>query len=217
MMNLLPELNTSVVEGNADRVEELTRQALDQGSGVKKILDEGLIAAMDVVGERFEKKELFIPEMLLAAEAMTRGLDLLRPLFAESGIKPQGTVVIGTVEGDRHDIGKSLVSMMMGCAGFRMIDLGVDVSPEQFVKAVKEEGAHLVGMSALLTTTLPSMKATIEALKEAGLRDKVKTLIGGAPVTQKYADEIGASGYAPDAATGVKKAKVLIQTLLAGR
>ena len=216
-MNLLPELNTSVVEGNADRVEELTRQALDQGSGVKKILDEGLIAAMDVVGERFEKKELFIPEMLLAAEAMTRGLDLLRPLFAESGVKPQGTVVIGTVEGDRHDIGKSLVSMMMGCAGFRMIDLGVDVSPEQFVKAVKEEGAHLVGMSALLTTTLPSMKATIEALKEAGLRDKVKTLIGGAPVTQKYADEIGVSGYAPDAATGVKKAKVLIQTLLAGR
>ena len=156
-MNLLPELNTSVVEGNADRVEELTRQALDQGIEVKKILEEGLIAAMDVVGERFEKEELFIPEMLLAAEAMTRGLDLLRPLFAESGIKPQGTVVIGTVEGDRHDIGKSLVSMMMRGAGFKMIDLGVDVSPEQFVKAVKEEGAHLVGLSALLTTTLPSM------------------------------------------------------------
>ena len=212
-MNLLPELNTSVVEGNADRVEELTRQALDQGIEVKKILEEGLIAAMDVVGERFEKEELFIPEMLLAAEAMTRGLDLLRPLFAESGIKPQGTVVIGTVEGDRHDIGKSLVSMMMRGAGFKMIDLGVDVSPEQFVKAVKEEGAHLVGMSALLTTTLPSMKATIEALKEAGLLDKVKTLIGGAPVTQEYADKIGAAGYAPDAATAVKKARELVQVL----
>ena len=212
-MNLLPELNTSVVEGNADRVEELTRQALDQGIEVKKILEEGLIAAMDVVGERFEKEELFIPEMLLAAEAMTRGLDLLRPLFAESGIKPQGTVVIGTVEGDRHDIGKSLVSMMMRGAGFKMIDLGVDVSPEQFVKAVKEEGAHLVGMSALLTTTLPSMKATVEALKEAGLLDKVKTLIGGAPVTQEYADKIGAAGYAPDAATAVKKARELVQVL----
>lgn len=212
-MNLLPELNTSVVKGNADRVEELTRQALDQGIEVKKILEEGLIAAMDVVGERFEKEELFIPEMLLAAEAMTRGLDLLRPLFAESGIKPQGTVVIGTVEGDRHDIGKSLVSMMMKGAGFKMIDLGVDVSPEQFVKAVKEEGAHLVGMSALLTTTLPSMKATVEALKEAGLLDKVKTLIGGAPVTQEYADKIGAAGYAPDAATAVKKARELVQVL----
>lgn len=212
-MNLLPELNTSVVEGNADRVEELTRQALDQGIEVKKILEEGLIAAMDVVGERFEKEELFIPEMLLAAEAMTRGLDLLRPLFAESGIKPQGTVVIGTVEGDRHDIGKSLVSMMMRGAGFKMIDLGVNVSPEQFVKAVKEEGAHLVGMSALLTTTLPSMKATVEALKEAGLLDKVKTLIGGAPVTQEYADKIGAAGYAPDAATAVKKARELVQVL----
>jgi len=212
-MNLLPELNTSVVEGNADRVEELTRQALDQGIEVKKILEEGLIAAMDVVGEHFEKEELFIPEMLLAAEAMTRGLDLLRPLFAESGIKPQGTVVIGTVEGDRHDIGKSLVSMMMRGAGFKMIDLGVDVSPEQFVKAVKEEGAHLVGMSALLTTTLPSMKATVEALKEAGLLDKVKTLIGGAPVTQEYADKIGAAGYAPDAATAVKKARELVQVL----
>jgi len=212
-MNLLPELNTSVVEGNADRVEELTRQALDQGVEVKKILEEGLIAAMDVVGERFEKEELFIPEMLLAGNAMSGGLDLLRPLFVESGIKPQGTVVMGTVEGDSHDIGKRLVSMMMEGAGFKVIDMGVGVSPEQFVKAVKEEGANLVGMSALLTTTLPSMQATVEALKEAGLLDKVKTLIGGAPVTQEYADKIGADGYAPDAATGVKKTKELLQVL----
>ena len=213
-MNLLSEINRSIMEGGGDRVEELTRQALDQGVEVKTILNEGLIAAMDVVGQRFESGELFIPEMLIAAEAMTRGLNVLRPLFAESGIKPQGTVVIGTVKGDVHDIGKSLVSMMMGGAGFKMIDLGVDVAPEQFVKSVKEEGAQLVGMSALLTTTMPSMKATIEALEEAGLQDKVKTLIGGAPVTQEYADKIGADGYAADAAGAVKKAKELVQTRL---
>jgi len=214
-MSLLDEINRSTIEGDGDKVEELTRQALDQGVEVKTILNEGLIAAMDVVGQRFESGELFIPEMLIAAEAMTRGLNVLRPLFAESGIKPQGTVVIGTIKGDVHDIGKSLVSMMMGGAGFKMIDLGVDVSPEQFVKLVKEEEAQLVGMSALLTTTLPSMKATIDALEEAGLRDKVKTLIGGAPVTQEYADKIGADGYAPDAARAVKKAKELVQALVA--
>ena len=172
---------------------------------------------MDVVGQRFESGELFIPEMLIAGEAMARGLNILRPLFKESGIKPQGTVVIGTVEGDRHDIGKTLVSMVMEGAGFKMINLGVDVAPEQFVKSVKEEEAQLVGMSALLTTTVPSMKATIEALREAGLMDKVKTLIGGAAVTQEYADKIGADGYAPDAVTAVKKAKELVQTLAASR
>ena len=214
-MSLLDEINRNTIEGGGDKVEELTRQALDQGVEVKTILNEGLIAAMNVVGQRFESGELFIPEMLIAAEAMTRGLNVLRPLFTESGIKPQGTVVIGTIKGDVHDIGKSLVSMMMGGAGFKMIDLGVDVSPEQFVKLVKEEKAQLVGMSALLTTSLPSMKATINALEEAGLRDKVKTLIGGAPVTQEYADKIGADGYAPDAARAVKKAKELVQALVA--
>jgi len=214
-MSLLDEMNTSVMEGDGDKVEGLTRQALDQRIEVKTILNEGMIAAMDVVGQRFESGELFIPEMLIAAEAMTRGLNILRPLFKESGIRPQGTVVIGTVEGDRHSIGKSLVSMMMEGAGFKVTDLGVDVSPEQFVKSVKEEEAQLVGMSALLTTTMPSMKATIEALKEAGLIDKVKTLIGGAPVTQEYTDKIEADGYAPDAATAVKKAKELVQALAA--
>lgn len=206
-MSLLDEMNISVIEGNPDKVKELVRQALDQEVEVKTILNEGLIAAMDVVGRRFESRELFIPEMLMAGEAMTRGLEILRPLLKESGVKPQGIVVIGTVAGDMHSIGKSLVSMMMEGAGFKIIDLGVDVSPEQFVKSVKEEDAQLVGMSALLTTTMPSMKATIEALKEAGLLDKVKTLIGGAPVTQEYADKIGADGYAPDAATAVKKAR----------
>jgi len=212
-MSLLDELNTSVMEGDRDKVEELTRQALDQGVEVKTILSDGLIAAMDVVGQRFESGEMFIPEMIVAGEAMTRGLNILRPLFKESGIKPQGTVVIGTVQGDMHAIGKSLASMMMEGAGFRVIDLGVNVSPEQFVKSVKEEDAQLVGMSALLTTTMPAMKATIEALKEAGLLDKVKTLIGGAPVTQEYADKIGADGYAPEAATGVQKVKELLQAL----
>jgi len=206
-MSLLDEMNISVIEGNPDKVKELVRQALDQKVEVKTILNDGLIAAMDVVGRRFESRELFIPEMLMAGEAMTRGLEVLRPLFKESGVKPQGIVVIGTVQGDNHSIGKSLVSMMMEGAGFKMIDLGVDVSPEQFVKSVKEEDAQLVGMSALLTTTMPSMKATIETLKEAGLLDKVKTLIGGAPVTQAYADKIGADGYAPDAITAVNKAR----------
>ena len=206
-MSLLDEMNISVMEGNPDKVKELVRQALDQEVEAKTILNEGLIAAMDVVGQRFESRELFIPEMLMAGEAMTRGLEVLRPLLKESGVKPQGIIVIGTVAGDMHSIGKSLVSMMMEGAGFKMIDLGVDVSPEQFVKSVKEEDAQLVGMSALLTTTMPSMKATIEALKEAGLLDKVKTLIGGAPVTQEYADKIGADGYAPDAATAVNKAR----------
>jgi len=209
-MSILDEMNTNVIEGNRDKVEELTRKALDQGAEVETILTQGLIAPMDVVGQRFEAGDLFIPEMIVAGEAMARGLNILRPLFKESGIKPQGTVVMGTVEGDRHSIGKSLVSMMLEGAGFKVIDLGEDVKPDQFVNSVKQEEAQLVGMSALLTTTMPAMKATVEALKEAGLLDKVKTIIGGAPVTQEFADKIGADGYAPDAATGVKKAKELI-------
>ena len=213
-MKLLDKINRSVMEGSGDSVEELTRQALDQAVEVKTILNEGLVAAMDVVGQRFESGELFIPEMLIAALAMTRGLDVLRPLFAESGIKSRGTVIIGTVKDDIHSIGKSLVSMMAEGAGFKMIDLGVDVAPEQFVRSVKEEGAQLVSMSALLTTTMPSMKATIEALEKAGLQNKVKTLIGGAPVTEEYADKIGADGYAADAAGAVRKAKELVQALL---
>jgi len=209
-MSILDEMNTNVIEGNRDKVEELTRKALDQKVEVETILTQGLIAPMDVVGQRFEAGDLFIPEMIVAGEAMARGLNILRPLFKESGIKPQGTVIMGTVEGDRHSIGKSLVSMMLEGAGFKVINLGEDVKPDQFVNSVKQEEAQLVGMSALLTTTMPAMKATVEALKEAGLLDKVKTIIGGAPVTQEFADKIGADGYAPDAATGVKKAKELI-------
>jgi len=209
-MSILDEMNTSVIEGNRDKVEELTRKALDQKVEVETILTQGLIAPMDVVGQRFEAGDLFIPEMIVAGEAMARGLNILRPLFKESGIKPQGTVIMGTVEGDRHSIGKSLVSMMLEGAGFKVINLGEDVKPDQFVNSVKQEEAQLVGMSALLTTTMPAMKTTIEALKEAGLLDKVKIMIGGAPVTQEFADKIGADGYAHDAATGVKKAKELV-------
>lgn len=214
-MSLLDDINRSVIEGSDDKVEELTRQAVDQGIKVKTILNEGLIAAMDVVGQRFECGELFIPEMLTAAEAMQRGINVLRPLFGESGIEPQAVAIIGTVQGDSHDLGKTLVSMMMEGAGFKMVDLGVDVTSEQFVKSAKEEKAQLVCMSALLTTTMPSMKATLEALEEAELRGKVKALIGGAPVTQEYADEIGADGYAPDAISAVKKASELVQALTA--
>jgi len=159
-MSILDEMNTSVIEGNRDKVEELTRKALDQGAEVETILTQGLIAPMDVVGQRFEAGDLFIPEMIVAGEAMARGLNILRPLFKESGIKPQGTVIMGTVEGDRHSIGKSLVSMMLEGAGFKVIDLGEDVKPDQFVNSVKQEEAQLVGMSALLTTTMPAMKAT---------------------------------------------------------
>lgn len=214
-MSLLDDINRSVIEGSDDKVEELTRQAVDQGIKVKTILNEGLIAAMDVVGQRFECGELFIPEMLAAAEAMQRGINVLRPLFGKSGIEPQAVAIIGTVQGDSHDLGKTLVSMMMEGAGFKMVDLGVDVTSEQFVKSAKEEKAQLVCMSALLTTTMPSMKATLEALEEAELRGKVKALIGGAPVTQEYADEIGADGYAPDAISAVKKASELVQALTA--
>lgn len=212
-MDLLEEIKRHIIEGDGDKVKELVQRAVNEKMKIKKILNEGMIPAMDVVGERYERGEIYIPEMLIAADAMYEGLDIIRPFFAESGIEPQAKAVFGTVKGDMHDIGKSLVAMMMEGAGFEVIDLGADVASEQFVKAVRKEGAELVCMSALLTTTMLAMKDTIDSLKEAGLRDKVKVLIGGAPVTQGFADEIGADGYAPDAASGVRKAKELSQAL----
>jgi len=207
-MNLLDELKVSVIAGDCDKIDKLTRQGLEQGIKVETILNEGLIAAMDTVGLRFERGELFIPEMLRAAGAMQRGLNVLRPLFKESDIQPLGTIVIGTVEGDLHDIGKSMVGMILESAGFKVVDLGVNVSPEKFVRSAKEENAQLVGLSALLTTTVGKMQTTIKVFERAGL--KVKILVGGAPVTQQYADSIGADGYAPDAFLAVKKAKELL-------
>ncbi len=210
MPNLLKQMQTDLYDGDMDAVEAATHKAIDDGMSPKEILDDGLIAGMDVVGRDFKAGDLFIPEVLLCARAMHAGLEILRPLLAESGVPAQGKLVIGTVAGDLHDIGKNLVSMMFQGAGFEVVDLGTDVSPEKFVETVRAENADLVGMSALLTTTMPSMKATIDAFIQAGLRDKVKVLIGGAPVTADYSEAIGADGYAPDAGAAVDAARELL-------
>ncbi|MFQ5826163.1 MAG: corrinoid protein [Dehalococcoidia bacterium] len=208
-MTILQEIFDSLIQGQAPRVKELTEQALEEGAGVGQVLNQGLIAAMAVVGERFERREIFLPDVLLAARAMYAGLDILEPLLAGSDIKPVGRIILGTVQGDIHDIGKNLVGIMMRGAGFEVIDLGVDVSPQKFVETAAQ-GISLIGMSALVGATMPSMQRTIEALEEAGLRDRVKTMVGGAIVTQAFADRIGADGYAPDAASAAHKAKELL-------
>jgi len=206
----LMEMAASLIEGDAPSVKELTEKALAEGIEPARIVNEGLIPGMSEVGRRFKAGEFYLPEVLIAARAMHAGLDIVKPLFSRYDFKPVGTVVLGTVKGDLHDIGKNLVGMMLEGAGFQVIDLGVDVSPDKFVEAVKERRSHVVAMSALLTTTMPSMKATIEALKEAGLQGEVKVLVGGAPLTQRYADETRADGYAPDAASAVDKARELL-------
>jgi len=207
----LKKLKENVISGKADEVKELTQKALDEGQDVEKVLNSALIAGMDVVGEKFKKNEFYVPEMLIAARAMKAGMEVLRPVLADKDIKGSGKVVLGTAQGDLHDIGKNLVGMMLEGAGFEIIDLGTDVPSEKFVKAVKENDAQLVGISALLTTTMLSMKDVIKAMEEAELREKVKIMIGGAPITQSYADEIGADGYAPDAASAVDKAKEILK------
>ncbi len=206
----LKELASALMRGDAPAVEKMTKEAVNAGIGVKQILEDGLIAGMQVVGERFKNNEIYVPEVLIAARAMHTGMKVLEPLLVKAGIKPVGTIAMGTVRGDLHDIGKNLVSMMMRGNGFKVVDLGIDVTPQKFVEAAKTEGVNLIGMSALLTTTMPSMKATIDELQKAGLLKKVKVMIGGAPVTQRYASEIGADGYAPDAASAVDKAKALL-------
>lgn len=207
----LKKLKENVISGKADEVKELTQKALDEGRDVEKVLNEALIAGMDVVGEKFKKNEFYVPEMLIAARAMKAGMEVLRPVLTDKDIKGPGKVVLGTAQGDLHDIGKNLVGMMFEGAGFEIIDLGTDVPSEKFVKAVKENDAQLVGISALLTTTMLSMKDVIKAMEETELREKVKIMIGGAPITQGYADEIGADGYAPDAASAVDKAKEILK------
>ncbi|MGQ9682692.1 MAG: corrinoid protein [Anaerolineae bacterium] len=206
----LKQIYEYTVNGNAAKVKELTQQALDEGVPPGEIVTKYLIPAMGEVGDRFERNEFYVPELLIAARAMQGALSLIKPLLSESDIQSAGKVAIGTVKGDLHDIGKNLVAMMLQGAGFEIVDLGVDVAPDKFVQAVKDSGAQVVALSALLTTTMPAMKTTIEALKAAGLRDKVKVIIGGAPVTQRYADEIGADGYAPDANSAVRKTKELL-------
>jgi len=209
-MAQLQALADAIIAGNRVKTAELTAEALSAGMPAKQILDEGLIAGMAVVGEKFKNCEFYVPEVLVAARAMAAAMEKLRPALVESKVEPIGKVAIGTVRGDLHDIGKNLVAMMLEGAGFEIIDLGVDCSPEQFVGAVKEKGANIVALSALLTTTMPAMRDTIEAMTAAGVRDKAKVIIGGAPVTQKFADQIGADGYAADAASGVDVAKSVL-------
>ncbi len=210
MSNILEQMQQDLYGGRKDEVKAATEKALADGLPAPEILNNGLIAGMDQVGRDFKAGDLFIPEVLIAAQAMHAGLGVLRPILAESDVIMMGKVVIGTVAGDLHDIGKNLVAMMLEGAGFEVIDLGTDVSPEKFAEAVQEKSAGLLGMSALLTTTMPAMQSTIEALVEAGLRDQVKVLVGGAPVTADFANTIGADAYAADAATAVDTARSLI-------
>jgi 5-methyltetrahydrofolate--homocysteine methyltransferase len=210
MADILQKIASNLYDGENKVVAELVQEALDGGLSPEELLAGGLIAGMDEVGKDFKAGELFVPEVLIAARAMRAGMAILRPLLAESDVPSAGKYLIGTVKGDLHDIGKNLVRMMLEGAGFEVIDLGTDVDPAGFVAAVREHQPQLVGMSALLTTTMVQMRATIEALEEAGLKDQIKVMIGGAPVTDAFAKEIGADAYAPDAATAVDVARDLV-------
>jgi methylmalonyl-CoA mutase cobalamin-binding domain/chain len=207
---LLGQLYDDTLVGNAPAVIELTNQGLAMGLGPEELLYEALIPSLEEVGARFERGDFFVPEMLIAGKAMVGALGILRPLLAETGAESIGTIVMGTVKGDVHDIGKNLVNIMFEGAGFYVIDLGVQVAPEKFVEAVREHKPDIVGFSAFLTTTMPMFKANINALQKSGLRDQVIVMVGGAPVTQEYADVVGADGYAADATTAVQRAKELI-------
>jgi 5-methyltetrahydrofolate--homocysteine methyltransferase len=206
-MRDLKPLFDAVLCGDAKTVRAVTEEALKEGVDPLKLVNEFMVPAMDEVGRRFECSDYFVPELLLSARAMKAALELIRPLLVAQGTEPLARVVIGTVKGDLHDIGKNLVSAMLEGGGFEVIDLGVNVSPEMFIQAVREKNAQIIAMSALLTTTMPAMKSTIEALKAAGVREQVKVLIGGAPITQKYADEIGADGFSDNAVGAVALAR----------
>jgi len=210
MSELLEKMAESLIAGKVDEVTDLTQKALDANLSPKDILEKGLLAGMDVVGKRFKANDMFIPEVLRCAKCMHGAMEILRPLLAETGVETAGTFVIGTVKGDLHDIGKNLVGMMFEGAGFQVVDLGIDLEPSAFVEAIKQHKASLFGMSALLTTTMPKMAETINAIKEAGIRDQVKIMIGGAPVTAEFAKEIGADAYASNAASAVDKGKELL-------
>ena len=209
-MAVLDEIKAATIAGNMDNTVAGIEKALSDGMSPGDIIQNGLIEAMGVVGEKFKTNEIYVPEMLIAARAMKAGLAKLKPMMVEGDVKTLATVVLGTVKGDLHDIGKNLVGIMMEGAGMQVFDVGVDISPEKFVEAVKENKPQFVGLSALLTTTMPSMKETLEALEEAGLRGDVKVLVGGAPVTQKFAEDIGADGYAENAAEVVDRIKAML-------
>jgi 5-methyltetrahydrofolate--homocysteine methyltransferase len=205
------QLSEAVITGDAKTAHALTEQALAEGADPLRLVNECLVPAMDDVGRRFECSEYFVPELLISARAMKAALELLRPRLTARGAKPAGRVAIGTVKGDLHDIGKNLVASLLEGGGFEVIDLGVNVSPEKFIDTVREKNANIIAMSALLTTTMPAMRATIEALRRAGVRNQVKVLVGGAPITQKYAQEIGADGYSENAVGAVALAKQALQ------
>ncbi len=207
------ELQESVIAGDEDKVKEIVSQLISKGSSPTDIISEGLLSGMAVVGQRFKASEMFIPEVLASAKAMSRGMELVKPLIVGTKLAniKTGKVVIGTVHGDFHNIGKNLVSMMLESAGFTVIDIGIDVQTDKFVEATKREQPDILGISALLTTTMPRMKDIVEALKHSNLKDKVKVLVGGAPVTQSFADLIGADGYAPNAIAAIDKAKELLR------
>lgn len=209
-MHVFEEIALGVQKGDSETVRSLTEKALAENSSPEEILNKGLVAGMDVIGEKFKSNEVFIPEVLVSAKAMKAGMEIVKPLLAEANVKSRGKVVIGTVKGDLHDIGKNIVGMLLEGGGYDIIDLGADVSKEQFLEAIQKENANVLGMSALLTTTMVYMRETIEALESANLRSQVKVMIGGAPIAQAYADEIKADGYAPDAAAAVDLAHNLL-------
>lgn len=206
----LSKIAENLIQGKADIVKQLTEQALNEGMEAKEILEKGLLGGMSVIGHRFKNNEIFLPEVLVAARAMHAGMDILKPALIASNVKAPARVAIGTVKGDLHDIGKNIVIMMMQGGGFDTIDLGIDVPEEKFIETIKNEDIQILGLSALLTTTMVNMKSIIKKTKEAGLGDRIKIMVGGAPVTQAFADEIGADGFAADAATAVDKAKQIL-------
>jgi 5-methyltetrahydrofolate--homocysteine methyltransferase len=208
-MEILKQLSESLEKGDDGRVAELTKQAIADGLDAVSILDDGLIAGMGVVGEKFRVRDIFLPDVLLAARAMYAGMELLRPLLIKENVPSRGKVVIGSIQGDLHDIGKNLVGIMLRGAGFEVVDLGNDVSPEQFVDRASEEGAAVIGMSALLTTTMSGMKSVVEIIRQRGLQEKIKVIVGGAPLSVQFANEIGADAYGYDAANAVERVKSL--------
>jgi len=210
MSEILEKISTAVIEGDLNEIADLTEDALDEDLSAQEILDNGLMAGMDYVGVEFKAGNMFVPEVLRSARTMQTAMDILKPLLAETGAKMTGKVLLGTVKGDLHDIGKNLVGMMCEGAGFEVKDIGRDIEPEEFIEAIKEFEPDILGMSALLTTTMRAMESTIKALEEAGLRDQVKVMIGGAPVTQTFADQIGADGYASNAASAADLAKQFV-------
>ena len=209
-MEVLQQISESLQRGEDQKVAELTRQAIDAGLAAGQILNDGLLSGMDVVGERFGANEIFLPEVLLSARAMNAGMDLIKPLLIAGDVRSLGKVVIGTVKGDLHDIGKNLVGIMLKGAGFNVIDLGADVASERFVETAEAEGAHVIGLSTLLTTTMSGMKEVVDLIKGKGLESQVKVIVGGAPLSQAIADDIGADGYGYDASSAVTLVKELV-------